>query len=44
MKSKRYKKLPEKTNLEKPDTINNLISIVKKIAQLNSMNLLILIY
>ena len=30
MESKRYKKLPEKTNLEKPDTINNLISIVKK--------------
>ncbi len=30
MKSKRYKKLPEKTNLEKPDTINNLIPIIKK--------------
>ena len=30
MKSKRYKKLPEKTNLEKPDLINNLIPIVKK--------------
>ena len=30
MKSKRYKKLPEKTNLAKPDTINNLIPIVKK--------------
>tara|TARA_B100000963_G_C22496622_1_gene611771 strand:- start:109 stop:798 length:690 start_codon:yes stop_codon:yes gene_type:complete len=30
MNSKRYKKLPEKTNLEKPQTIDNLISIVKK--------------
>ena len=30
MKSKRYKKLPEKTNLEKPESIKNLISIVKK--------------
>ena len=30
MKSKRYKKLPEKTNLEKPDSINNLIPIIKK--------------
>ena len=25
MKSKRYKKLPEKTNLEKPNSIDNLI-------------------
>ena len=25
MRSKRYKKLPEKTNLEKPNTIENLI-------------------
>ncbi len=30
MNSKRYKKLPEKTNLKKPQTIDNLISIVKK--------------
>ena len=30
MKSKRYKKLPEKTNLEKPNTINILIPIIKK--------------
>tara|TARA_B100001057_G_scaffold478443_1_gene548900 strand:- start:4849 stop:5538 length:690 start_codon:yes stop_codon:yes gene_type:complete len=30
MKSKRYKKLPEKTVLEKPDLINNLIPIIKK--------------
>ena len=30
MKSKRYKKLPEKTNLEKPNTINSLIPIIKK--------------
>ena len=30
MKSKRYKKLPENTNMEKPDTINNLIPIIKK--------------
>jgi len=30
MKSKRYKKLPDKTNLEKPDSINNLIPIIKK--------------
>ena len=30
MKSKRYKKLPEKTNMSNPDTINNLIPIIKK--------------
>ena len=30
MSSKRYKKLPEKTNLQKADTINNLLSIIKK--------------
>tara|TARA_B100001027_G_scaffold46444_1_gene30345 strand:- start:385 stop:1074 length:690 start_codon:yes stop_codon:yes gene_type:complete len=30
MKSKRYKKLPEKTNLLKADTIDNLIPIIKK--------------
>ena len=30
MNSKRYKKLPEKTNLEKPQSIDNLIPIVKK--------------
>ena len=30
MSSKRFKKLPENTNMEKPDTINNLIPIVKK--------------
>ena len=30
MKSKRYKKLPEKTNLEKPDSINSLIPIIKR--------------
>ncbi len=30
MNSKRYKKLPEKTNLEKPQPIDNLIPIVKK--------------
>ena len=30
MASKRYKKLPEKTNLEKPNSINNLIPIIKK--------------
>ena len=30
MKSKRYKKLPKNTNLEKPDSINNLLPIVKK--------------
>ena len=31
MSSKRFKKLPENTNMEKPDLINNLIPIVKKI-------------
>ena len=30
MSSKRYKKLPEKTNLEKPNSIKNLIPIIKK--------------
>ena len=30
MSSKRYKKLPEKTNLQKADTINNLLPIIKK--------------
>ena len=30
MSSKRFKKLPENTNMEKPDTINNLIPTVKK--------------
>ena len=30
MSSKRYKKLPENTNLKKSDTINNLIPIIKK--------------
>ena len=30
MKSKRYKKLPENTNLEKPNSIKNLIPIIKK--------------
>ena len=30
MNSKRYKKLPKKTNLEKPQSIDNLIPIVKK--------------
>ena len=30
MSSKRFKKLPENTNMEKPDIINNLIPIVKK--------------
>ena len=30
MKSKRYKKLPDKTNLEKPNYVDNLIPIVKK--------------
>ena len=30
MNSKRYKKLPKKTNLEKPQSIENLIPIVKK--------------
>ena len=30
MSSKRFKKLPENTNMEKPDLINNLIPIVKK--------------
>ena len=30
MKSKRYKKLPENAKLEKPDSINNLIPIIKK--------------
>tara|TARA_B100000886_G_scaffold42702_1_gene26198 strand:+ start:558 stop:1247 length:690 start_codon:yes stop_codon:yes gene_type:complete len=30
MSSKRFKKLPENTYMEKPDTINNLIPIVKK--------------
>ena len=30
MKSKRYKKLPVKTNLEKPVSINNLIPIIKR--------------
>ena len=30
MTSKRYKKLPEKTNFEKPNSINNLIPIIKK--------------
>ena len=30
MSSKRFKKLPENTYMEKPDTINNLIPIIKK--------------
>ena len=30
MSSKRFKKLPENTNMAKPDAINNLIPIVKK--------------
>ena len=30
MSSKRFKKLPENTNIEKPETINHLIPIVKK--------------
>ena len=30
MKSKRYKKLPENAKLKKPDSINNLIPIIKK--------------
>ena len=30
MRSKRYKKLPEKTNLLKAETINNLLPIIKK--------------
>ena len=30
MRSKRFKKLPENSNMEKPETINNLIPIVKK--------------
>ena len=30
MKSKRYQKLPKNTNLEKPESINNLIPIIKK--------------
>ena len=30
MKSKRFKKLPEKTNIEKPNSISNLIPIIKK--------------
>ena len=30
MSSKRFKKLPENTSMEKPNTINNLIPIVKK--------------
>ena len=30
MKSKRFKKLPEKTNLNKSDTINNLLPVIKK--------------
>ena len=30
MNSKRYKKLPEKTNLEKPNSIKDLIPIIKK--------------
>ena len=30
MSSKRFKKLPENTNLEKPDTIDKLIPVIKK--------------
>ena len=30
MKSKRYKNLPNNTNLEKPNSVNNLIPIIKK--------------
>ena len=30
MTSKRYKKLPEKTNLEKPNSIKDLIQVIKK--------------
>ena len=30
MSSKRFKKLPENTNVEKPDTIDKLITVVKK--------------
>ena len=30
MKSKRFKKLPEKTNLNKSDAINNLLPVIKK--------------
>ena len=47
MKSKRYKKLPEKTNLEKPNSIKNLIPIIKKNCTTKfdeSIDLSILIY
>ena len=30
MSSKRFKKLPENTNVEKPDTIDKLIPVIKK--------------
>ena len=30
MSSKRFKKLPDNTNIEKPDTIDKLIPVVKK--------------
>ena len=41
MPSKRFKKLPEKTNLLKPLKINELLPLVKKIVQQSLMSQLI---
>ena len=39
MSSKRFKKLPEKTSELPAETIDKLLSVVKKIVQLNLMSL-----
>ena len=41
MSSKRFKKLPNKTTELPAETIDKLLSVVKKIVQLSLMNLLI---
>ena len=39
MKSKRFKKLPEKTKTLNAEPIEKLLSVLKKIVQQNLMNL-----
>ena len=41
MSSKRFKKLPEKTSELPAENVEKLLSVIKKIAQPNLMNLLI---
>ena len=44
MRSKRYKKLPEKTRDLNPEPFQKLISEIKKIVLLNSMSQLIYVF